>query len=385
MNAQSRRVVRVALISHLAAALFKLITGLISGSAVLLIEALHSLLDALNQSVLFRGQASRRAAGAHIYVYSPGKAGYLVNLWSSVGLFSIGCGLGLAWGIYALVSATRGAPLLDPSASHWSLLLAVLGALLIQSYSFFLAARTYLEQLREQHEPRLIGHLFDGGDVTLSVIVIQSLAGLAGLLLAAAGVVTTLVSGNPIWDGLAALCIALLMGATAMLLGYVYLRYLTDVRDRQAETVLRDLVAERRTLHLCDSVRSMILDDHRTVLFADIEVGQDSMVSGMLAHINATKKELLARVPESARGESRTLAFVTARATVESTMRRVEVIVTELEQSVRERVPQVAEVSIRVRGISGFELPKAPVRKPLETQEAVIMGRASAGTGVAGP
>jgi len=369
---QFQRVVRVALISHFAAALFKLVTGLLSGSAVLLIEALHSLLDALNQSVLSATHAER-TGGAHRYSYATGKSGYLISLWSSVGLFSIGCGLGLAWGIYVLLGALHGEPFLSPWR-HWALLLAVLGALLIQGYSFVLAARAYLAQRGEQGGT-LLGQLCNGTEVVLSVVVIQSSAGLVGLLLAAAGIGASLVSGDPRWDGIATLAIALLLGATAMLLGYIYLRHLTDVRDRKAEIVLRELVAQRRTLQLCDSIHSMILEDHSTVLFAEIEIDQQSMVSGMLARINATKQELLARVPEAQRHDTRIQAFVTARATVESTLKRVQWIVAELEQGVREQLPQVAAVSIRVRGISGFALPQAPVRKPPATQEAVLLQR----------
>ncbi|WP_210396654.1 cation diffusion facilitator family transporter [Motiliproteus sediminis] len=371
MSQESVRVVRVALFSHVAATLFKLVTGVITGSAALLSEALHSLLDVLNQAVLFSSARKGRAAGDHVYAYGHGKTRYLVNLWSSVGLFSIGCGLGLAWSIYALLAVSREQPLLD--GANWTLLLAVAGGLLIQGYSFFLAARDFVGRMMVERQRNPFTYLLGCGDVTLAVIVVQSSAGLLGLMMAGAGAVATLLTLNPLWDALAALGIAVLMGWVAYYLGYLYMRYLTDVRDRSAETALRELAEARRAVERCDHIHSIILDDHRTLVFAEIELQQEAMVSGLLTRISGAKKQLLQQLPQAQRGETRALAFVTARATVEATLTRAEAIILELEQSLREQMPQVAEVSIRVRGISAFELPEPPVRRAPPTQDAEVV------------
>ena len=146
MSSDSVRVVKVALVSHVAGALFKAITGILTGSAALVAEALHSLMDAINQGVLYRNAPKESQASGHIYSYGHGQVRYLVNLWATLGLFSIGAGLGFAWALYSLMDASQGeglaAPLADSSGS-WMSLLAVVGALVIQGYSFTLAARLY--------------------------------------------------------------------------------------------------------------------------------------------------------------------------------------------------------------------------------------------------
>ncbi|WP_207062837.1 cation transporter [Motiliproteus sp. SC1-56] len=365
------RIIKIALASYSAGGLFKLITGLLTGSAALVSEALHSLLDAVNQVILYRGTPRDGAAARHVYAYGGGQMHYRLNLWSAVGLFSIGCGLGLAWALLNLLEIRDG----SRDAVGWPALLALTGALLIQGYSLWLAATAYLECMRDNGENNPIRFLQSGGDITLSVIVVQSTAGLAGLLLAGLGILLTWLTGNPLWDALAALLVAILMGAVAFYLGALYLRYLTDVRDRKAERALEALVAARPAVHHCEKVQSLIMDDHRTLLFADIVLAQDSAASGLLPRILTEKKYLLSRLPPEQRADQRLNAFVTARASMDCALKRAELIAAELEQSLREQLPQVAEVSIRVRGLSDFALPKKSRRKPPPSQDAEYIER----------
>ncbi|MEH6811237.1 MAG: cation transporter [Motiliproteus sp.] len=379
MAESSVRVVKVALISNCSVTLFKLITGVLTGSAALIGEALHSFMDATNQAVLYRNAHSRGQASEHIYSYGHGQTRYLVNLWASVGLFSIGAGMGFAWGIYRLIAAYLGEglaaqPQVAPTVTDWMSLLAVLGALMIQGYSFTLAARLYINRMLQDQVRNPLTYLRDCKDVSLAIIVAESIAGLGGLLLAGLGILITLVAHNPFWDALAALLIAVLIGGVAFQLGYIYMRYLTDVRNLDAERALKQILTKRQAVHSSEQIHSVILDDNSTILFAEIELDQEAMVTGMLKSISTQKKELLRKLPADKQADIKAIAFVTARAMVEAPLKRAGLIVANLEQSLREEVPQVTAVSIRIKGISPFKLPEPKQRKPLPTQEAEYMG-----------
>ena len=104
------------------------------------------------------------------------------------------------------------------------------------------------------------------------------------------------------------------------------MRYLTDVRDRNAERAFEQLVANRQAVHGCSQIHSVILDDNSTLLFAEIELAQEAMVSGMLKRIATEKKALLRKLPAEKRSDTEALAFVTARSMVEAPLKRVELI-----------------------------------------------------------
>ncbi len=369
------RVVKVALISNCVGTVFKLITGLLTGSAALISEAIHSLVGAINQALVCSYGNSGDLSGGHIYSYGHGQGRYLVNLWASVGLFSIGSGIGMAWGVYRLtVAAQVSSSVAETGVVDWMSLLAVLGAVMIQGYSFFLALRLYLIQMRQDQSTNPFRYLRDCKDISLAVIVTQSVAGMGGLLLAAIGVSATLVTQNPLWDALAAFLIAILMGWTAFSQGTLYMRHLTDVRDLGAEQALQQLLTHRRSVHRCIQIHSVITEDHSTLLFAEIELTQEAMVAGMLKSVSMQKQTLLRKLPEDKHNDVKAMAFVTARSMVEAPLKRAGKIVADLEQSLREQLPQVAAVSIRIRGISPFQLPTPGEYKSPPNREAEYIG-----------
>jgi len=97
------RAVVTALLANATLTVCKFLVALVSHSASMMNEAIHSLVDTLNQAFLFFGlRAGKRPADAD-YAFGHGQKKYLWNLWSAIGLFSIGCGLGLshAWHSYA--------------------------------------------------------------------------------------------------------------------------------------------------------------------------------------------------------------------------------------------------------------------------------------------
>ena len=59
-------------------------------------------MDTLNQIFLLIGLIQGKRAADNQYAFGHGQKKYLWNLWSAIGLFSIGCGLGLAhaWHVF---------------------------------------------------------------------------------------------------------------------------------------------------------------------------------------------------------------------------------------------------------------------------------------------
>ena len=95
MAHESSKAVITALIANVVLTALKFMAAFVTHSASMMNEAIHSMMDSLNQGFLLVGlKASEGPADAE-YAFGHGQKKYLWNLWSAIGLFSIGCGLGL--------------------------------------------------------------------------------------------------------------------------------------------------------------------------------------------------------------------------------------------------------------------------------------------------
>ena len=99
MSAGSKKVVLIAICGNAVLTVLKFTVAVPTHSAAMMNEAIHSLMDTLNQLFLLMGLKSGSRPADRRYAFGHGQKKFLWNLWSAIGLFSIGCGLGLshAW------------------------------------------------------------------------------------------------------------------------------------------------------------------------------------------------------------------------------------------------------------------------------------------------
>ena len=79
---EKRQARGIVLVTHIIAAVVKIIGFLFSGSAVLMNESIHSVIDCLNQGLLAIGEKRARRGRSELYQFGEGRATYfLVRLW----------------------------------------------------------------------------------------------------------------------------------------------------------------------------------------------------------------------------------------------------------------------------------------------------------------
>jgi zinc transporter 9 len=354
----SSKAVIIALIANTILTVLKFIAAVLTHSASMMNEAIHSMMDSLNQGFLLIGlKVGERPADAE-YAFGHGQKKYLWNLWSAIGLFSIGCGLGLshAWHSLALVGKRQPPAAIDFLGFSidplWVAAVVLFIALLLDGYSLFVAVSEFSKRMRQQGESRFIQALLRSDDPTLVAVVLEDTVATLGVVLASTGIVLTVVSGNPYWDIGFSIVIAVLLGLTAFFLGAVNMRYLSDVRDTEAEAAFVEIVEQHSEVERYHDLRSIIIDDLHTVLVAEVELREEAVVAGLQESMAAYENEFLSVLPGGKLEDRQLRNYCHTRAAAQATLERTEIIIEELAAAIRQRLPRVQHVTIEVEGIA---------------------------------
>jgi cation diffusion facilitator family transporter len=359
MTSDSRTAVLAAISGNAVLTVLKFGAALVGHSASMMNEAVHSLVDTLNQIFLYLGLHFGSKPPDRQYAFGHGQKKYLWNLWSAIGLFSIGCGLGLAHAWHAwmeLGHKTLPGQLLLPGLGSvdvvWMSLIVLAIAFVVELVVLRLAWQAFTRQAQAEGHGRPIKYLFQSNDPTLLAVLLEDSIAVFGVLLAITGIGLTRLTGNGIWDVSFSVIIALVLGAAALILGAINMRFLTDVRDLKAEAIFIDVVLGHREIERFHDLRTMVIDNQHTVLVAEVELREEVVLAGLHQRIAAQEEDLLLQVQEARQEEPALREYIADRAAVQATLARTEEIIDDLERQIRQRCPQVSHVTIEVQGIA---------------------------------
>lgn len=203
------RTAAVALASNAAIAAAKLLAWLVTGSASMLAETVHSTADTGNQGLMLFGQrrARRRADRAHPFGYS--RLRYFWAFVVSVVLFTVGGVASVLEGVGKLRNPH------EVGSLSWAVGVLVAGVV-FESISFANAVRNANRVRGRRSWPRFVA---DAEEPELPVVLLEDLAALIGLFVALAGVVLARLTGEPRWDAAGSVVIGALLMVVAFVLG----------------------------------------------------------------------------------------------------------------------------------------------------------------------
>ena len=354
----ARKAVVTALVANTVLTVLKFIAASFSSSASMMNEAIHSLMDSLNQAFLLVGLNVAKRPADEDYAFGHGQKKYLWNLWSAIGLFSIGCGLGLAHAWHSWEGMAHAQPqavieILGFSiAPVWFVAIVLFIALILDGYSLAVAVHAFRTRMQQSGDSNFIHALIRSDDPTLVAVVLEDSVATLGVLLAMTGIALSTYTGNPIWDIIFSTMIALLLGFTAFFLGSVNMRFLADVRDKSAEAAFVRVVAAHPEVERYHDLRSIIIDDRHTVLVAEVELREEAIVPGLQVAIEGYQREYLATLPNDRRDDVKVQEYCCNRAAAQATLEKIETVIEELAAEVKTLAPQVHHVTIEVEGIA---------------------------------
>lgn len=354
----SKKAVLYAIVGNSIITVLKFGAAFATHSAAMMNEAVHSMMDTANQVFLLMGLVRGGRPADQQYAFGHGQKKYLWNLWSAIGLFSIGCGLGLAhaWHAYHQLdtverptSVAIAGFALDPI---WVSAVVLVIALILEGYVLLIAAHEFLARMRAEGRSNVFKYFLSAEDPTLIAVLLEDTIAVTGVIMAAVGIGLTRITGNLMWDIGFSVVIASMLGITAFFLGMVNMRFLTDVRDHEAEQAFKEIVASHREVDRYHDLRSVIVDESHTVVVAEIELREEVMIAGMQERIDVHEHALLERIPEKRREETKLREYITTRAVIQATLERTEKVIDEMETELKKKCPQVFHLTVEVEGIA---------------------------------
>lgn len=354
----SKKAVVIAITANGTVTVLKFISAVLTGSASMMNEAIHSLMDTANQGFLFRGLVESERPADKQYAFGHGQKKYLWNLWSAIGLFSIGSGLGMAhawhaWHKLGTHETIEMVSLLGRQIpSIWVSLVVLFIALVLEGYSFLVAMKEFLKRMRADGFSNPVTYMSESDDPTLVAVVLEDSVAVFGVIVATVGIVLAAVLGDPRWDIAFSAVIAVMLAVIAIFLGAVNMRFLTAIRDTEAESVFKEIAEEHWEVERYHDVRSIVVDEQHTILVAEIELREEAVIAGLQEVIDDHATKIAETVPSDRRDKPEVEQYIQTRATVQATIERAERISEEIVTEVKRLAPQVSHATIEVEGIA---------------------------------
>lgn len=206
--ASSKNAVYAAIIGNFAIAVTKFVAAGISGSSAMMAEGIHSVVDTGNGGLLLLGIKRSRREPTREHPFGYGKVVYFYTLIVAVLIFGVGGGISIYEGVLHVLHP---AELGDPTLSYIVLSVAVV----FEASVWMVAFKAFRQQSRGRG---FWEEIKSSKDPTTFTVLFEDTAALLGLLFALVGIFLAHTLDMPVLDGVASICIGVLLCVVASLL-----------------------------------------------------------------------------------------------------------------------------------------------------------------------
>lgn len=232
----------------------KLAAAISSGSSAMLSEFVHSVVDCGNQTLLLVGLNSSKYAPDRSHPYGYGKAIYFWALVSALGTFFLGAGISMTHAVGELMDPTFS---IEVPNEVWGVLIM---SFAVDGYVFGKTVEGIRGSMRIEGNTDMSFWKYATTKVrdpaTLAVLLEDGAACL-GVVLAIGGIGMAQYTGNPVFDGLAGICISGLLAAMGIALANVNHRFLIGQGlDTSTREDIEKIILSRRSIDNVYSVQS---------------------------------------------------------------------------------------------------------------------------------
>ena len=284
----STRAITAALLANAGIAIAKFVGYLITGSSSMLAESVHSVADTSNQGLLLFGQRAARKEADRLHQFGYGRSRYFYSFVVALVLFTLGSVFALYEGYHKI---SHHADLTSPIVAV-AILVVAIG---LEGYSF----RTAIVESRPlKGSGSWWRFIRNSRNPELPVVLLEDTGALIGLMFALAGIGLTILTGDPVWDGVGTVAIGVLLGMIAVILMVEMHSLLigegaTKGEDQAIRAAVEQTANVDRVIHL----RTQYLGPDELLVGAKIALAPATDLATVAAAIDAAEAAIRAAVP----------------------------------------------------------------------------------------
>jgi cation diffusion facilitator family transporter len=266
MASGSKKVIYAAMIGNGLIAIAKFVGASITGSAAMLSEGIHSLVDTGNQGLLLYGIARSKRPADEKHPFGYASEIYFWAFIVAILIFSIGSGISIYHGVEKTLHPH---PVSDPTINYIILILAMIfeGAAWWIAFKEFSTARG---------KKSLFEAVKDSKDPTIFTVLFEDTAAMLGLFVALIGIWISVTFSLPVVDGIASIIIGVILAGTALLLALETKGLL--IGEAAAPEIVDDIkkfVSEHKTIIALNEIRTLHRGPNDVLLALSVDYRDD--------------------------------------------------------------------------------------------------------------
>ncbi|HEV3361626.1 MAG TPA: cation diffusion facilitator family transporter [Pseudonocardiaceae bacterium] len=281
------KAVVAALSANAGIAVAKFVGFLFTGSSSMLAEAVHSLADTSNQGLLLLGRRTSQRKANQQHQFGFGRERYFYGFVVALLLFSVGS-------IFAIYEGVG--KILDPHPLDSPLVAIIILAVaaVLEGLSF----RTAMKESRvTKGAVSWFAFIREAKSPDLPVVLLEDTGALIGLIFALLGVVLSVLTGDPVFDGIGTVCIGALLGvfATVLIVETKSLLIGEGASPAMQARIVREL--ERGKVERVIHIRTQYLSPEELLVAAKIALVADLPLEDVAQAIDDAELRVREQVP----------------------------------------------------------------------------------------
>jgi cation diffusion facilitator family transporter len=288
MASESKQAVIAAIAGNVLIAAAKLGAAAFSGSAAMLSEAFHSLVDSGNDALMLYGMRMSRRPADTEHPFGYGHELYFWTLVVGILFFALGGGMSIVTGV---VHIARGRP---PEDAGWSYAVIAV-AMVFEAGSWWYGFKAFRAEARGRG---VVETIRASKDPTTFSVLLEDSAALIGLALAFAGIFLSVTLGAPWIDGVSSVLIGVLLCAVAVIMVYESKGLL--VGEGVGKATLRDLraiVAGDPSVERVDKMLTLYLGPDEVMLAIELRFRAGMKVEAIRHALSRLNHDVRSRYP----------------------------------------------------------------------------------------
>jgi len=289
MASGNKTIIYAALAGNALISVTKFIASAITGSAAMMAEGIHSLVDTGNQVLLLHGIKKAKAPADARHPLGHGKEIYFWSFVVAILIFALGSGISLYEGWHRTMHPE---PVENPMVNF-----VVLGlAMAFEGVAWWLAYREFRAFQGRRSLPAAIRA---AKDPTTFVVLFEDTAAMLGLAVAAIGLGISAGFDLPIFDGIASLGIGVILALTAV---YMAVRTKSLLIGEAAEPeIIEDVqrrAGELESIIAVNEVITLHMGPHFILLNLSVDFNDEVKAGEIEAGIERLTREIRAEHPD---------------------------------------------------------------------------------------